>query len=169
MSTQGVKFKNKFRVVPPKNKNTLSQQLIYKHRNSFECDSIIEHFKSLPNISYLDTNNDLKTEHSYLPTGHLPLWVEEIIEIPIESIFDCIKEKHISDNYTVTLIYNEHGLRNERREIVEQYCLKSGWNFKHYSYFFGCEDQVVILFECSLLFELITRGRNKVIFITNNK
>ena len=50
LNPQGVKFKSKFRVVPPKNKNTLSQQLIYKHRNSFECDSIIEHFKSLPNI-----------------------------------------------------------------------------------------------------------------------
>ena len=71
LNPQGVKFKSKFRVVPPKNKNTLSQQLIHKHRNSFECDNIVEHFKSLPNTSYLDTNNDLKTEQSSL------MWLSE--------------------------------------------------------------------------------------------
>ena len=168
LNPQGIKFKKKFRVIPPKNKNTVSKQLIYKHRNSFECDSIVEHFKSLPNTSYLDTCNDLKAEHSSLPTGRIPLWIEEIIEIPIEIIFECIKNYLIGQE-SVTLIYNIHGLRNERRQTVEQHCVKSGWSFKHYSHFFGCEDQVIILFECSLLFELISRGRNQVIFITNNK
>ena len=169
LNPQGIKFKNKFRVVPPKNKNTLSQQLIYKHRNSFENDSIVEHFKSLPNTSYLDTNNDLKIEQSSLPTGRIPLWVEEIVEVPIETIFESIKGRHIHKQETVTLIYNEHGLRNERKQSVEKYCLENGWSLQHYSHFFGCEDQVIILFECSLLFELISRGRNQVIFITNNK
>ena len=169
LNPQGVKFKKRFKVVPPKNKNTLSQQLIYKHRNSFECDSIIEHFKGLPNTSYLDTKNDLKTDQSSLPNGRKPLWIEQIIEIPVETIFKSIKEKYIPQHEAVTLIYNEHTLRNERREIVEKYCLKNGWSFQHYSHFFGCEDQVIILFECSLLFELISRGRTQVIFITNNK
>ena len=167
LNPQGVKFKSKFRVVPPKNKNTLCQQLIHKHRNSFECDSIVEHFKSLPNTSYLDANNDLKIEQSRLPTGRMPLWVEEIIEAPIETIFECINGKYILEKETVTLIYNEHGLSNERRENLEKYCLENGWNCQHYSHFFGCEDQVIILFECSLLFELISRARTEVIFITN--
>ena len=79
LNPQGVKFKSKFKVVPPKNKNTLSQQLIYKHRNSFECESVVEHFKSLPNTSYLDTCNDFKLEKSNLPTGSTPLWFEEIL------------------------------------------------------------------------------------------
>ena len=169
LNPQGIKFKSKFRVVPPKNKNTLSQQLIHKHRNSFECDNIVEHFKSLPNTSYLDTNNDLKTEQSSLPTGRMPVWVEEIIELPIESILKFIEEKYILDHETVTLIFNEHGLRDERKENIEKYCHKNGWSFQHYSNFFGCEDQIIILFECSLLFELISRGRNQVIFITNCK
>ena len=169
LNPQGIKFRSKFRVVPPKNKNTLCKQLIQKHRNSFECDSIIEHFKGLPNTSYLDTKNDLKTDQSSLPNGRKPLWVEQIIEIPVETIFKSIKEKYIPQHEAVTLIYNEHKLRNERRENVEKYCLKNGWSFQHYSHFFGCEDQVIILFECSLLFELISRGRNAVIFITNDK
>ena len=120
LNPQGVKFKNKFRVVPPKNKNTLCQQLIHKHRNSFECDCIVEHFKSLPNTSYLDTNNDLKTEQSSLPTGRMPLWIEEIIEVPVEIIFECINGKYILEQETVTLIYNEHGLRKERRSNIEK-------------------------------------------------
>ena len=169
LNPQGVKFKSKFRVVPPKNKNTLSQQLIHKHRNNFECDCIVEHFKSLPNTSYLDTNNDLKTEQSSLPTGRMPLWVEEITEVPIETIFEHIKGKYIYDHENVTLIYNEHGLLDERREKLHKYCIKNRWSFQHYSHFFGCEDQVIILFECSLLFELISRGRTHMIFITNYK
>ena len=85
----------------------------------------------------------------------------------IETIFGSIKKEHILGHETVTLIYNKHGLRNERREKVEQFCLENGWTLHHYSHFFGCEDQVIILFECSPLFELISRGRNQVIFITN--
>ena len=169
LNPQGVKFKSKFRVVPPKSKNTLSQQLIHKHRNSFECDYIVEHFKSLPNTSYLDTNNDLKTEQTSLPTGRIPLWIEEIIEVPVENIFEYIKEKYILQHETVTLIYNVYGLTIERKENVEKCCLENEWSFQHYSHYFGCEDQVIILFECSLLFELISRGRNEVIFVTNSQ
>ena len=169
LNPQGVRFKNKFRVVPPKNKNTLSQQLTYKHRNSFECDSIVEHFKSLPNTSYLDTCYDLKMDQSSLPTGRTPLWFEEMTEIAVETIFKCIKNENSLEHETVTLLYDKYGLLNERKEKLEQFCLKNGWKFYHYSHFFGCEDQVIILFECSLLFELISRGRNQVIFITNNK
>ena len=36
LNPQGVKFKAKFKVVPPKSKNVLCKQLISKHRNSFE-------------------------------------------------------------------------------------------------------------------------------------
>ena len=169
LNPQGIKFKSKFKVIPPKHKNTLSQQLISKHRNSFECDCIVEHFKSLPNTSYLDTCNDLRLERSSLPTGRTPVWFDENFEIPVEKIFECIKQDHILQHETVTLIYNKYGLREERREAVEQFCIQNNWCFQHYSHFFGCEDQVIILFECSLLFELISRGRNQVIFITNNK
>ena len=169
LNPQGVRFKNKFRVIPPKNKNTLSQQLIYKHRNSFECDSVIEHFKSLPKTSYLDTCNDTKMEPSDLPTGRTPLWFEEMTEIDVKTIFEYIKEHHILDHETVTVLYNEHELGNDRLENLKQFCINDQWRFQHYSHFFGCEDQVIILFECSLLFELISRGRNQVIFITNVK
>ena len=169
LNPQGVRFMNKFRVTPPKNKNTLSQQLTYKHRNSFECDSVVEHFKSLPNTSYLDTCNDMKLEPTYLPMGRTPLWFEEMTEIDVQTIFDFIKDDHILDQETVTLLFNEHELGNDRRQNMELFCIKNGWQFQHYSHFFGCEDQVIILFECSLLFELISRGRNQVIFITNKK
>ena len=167
LNPQGIKFKNKFKVVAPTSKSTISQQLIYKHRNSFECDCVVEHFKSLPKTSYLDTCNDLKAEESSLPVGRTPLWIEEITEITVETILECIKKDHILADETVTLIYDKHGLRNERKENLESFCQRNGWRFYHYSHFFGCEDQVIILFECSLLFELISRGRNQVIFITN--
>ena len=111
----------------------------------------------------------MKLDRLNLPTGRTTLWFEEMNEISIEAIFGSIKNEHILEHETVTLIYNKHGLRNERKENVEQYCIQNGWNFHHGSHFFGCEAQVIILFECSLLFELISRGRTQVIMITNNK
>ena len=122
INPQGVKFKNKFKVIPPKSPNTLSQQLVNKHRNSFECDLFIEHFKSIPKTSYLDTCNDLSLQKQNLPPGRVPVWIDELEEQPVEVILELIKKDHILDHETVTLIYNEYGLCNERKENVEQYC-----------------------------------------------
>ena len=41
LNPQGIKFKSKFRIIPPTSKNTLSQQLIHKHRNSFDLWLIV--------------------------------------------------------------------------------------------------------------------------------
>ena len=166
INPQGVKFKNKFKVVPPKSPNTLSKQLIGKHRNSFECDLFVEHFKSIPKTSYLDTCNDLSLERKNLPPGRVPVWIDELEEQTVESILALIEKDHVLNHETVTLIYNKYELSTERRERVDKFCLENDWKFFHQSHYFGCEDMVIILFECDLLFELISRGRNQVVLVT---
>ena len=165
INPQGVKFNKKFKVIPPKSQNTLCQQLLNKHRNSFECDLILEHFKSIPKTSYLDTCNDLSLERQNLPSGRVPLWIDQLEEQPVETILELIKE-HLLDHESVTLIYNKNGLTDERTARVHKFCIDNEWKFHHQSHYFGCEDMVIILFECDLLFELISRGRNQVVFVT---
>ena len=129
----------------------------------------MEHFKKLPNTSYLDTCNDVKLDILSLPLGRTPVWIEETVEQPVENIMGLIKRELVFEHETVTIIYDKFNLRDERMENMNQFCENNGWQFHHYSHYFGCEDQVIVLFECSLLFELISRGRNQVIFVTNSK
>ena len=147
----------------------ISQQLVSKHRNSFECDLLVDHFKSLPNISYLDTCNDIKLDKLSLPVGREPLWIEEMKEQATNDILDLIKTDHIFDCESVTLIYDKYNLKAERQQEVEDFCHQNGWSLNHFMDYFGCEDQVIILFECNPLFELVSRGRNQIIFVTNDK
>ena len=169
LNPQGVNFKRKFQIIPPKSKDTISQQLIEKHRNSFECDLLVEHFKSLPKSSYLDNCNDIKLDKLYLPPGREPVWIEEIQEQSIEYILGILKKDHILEHETVTLIYDKFILNEERRIEVDEFCHLNKWSTIHFMDYYGCEDQAIILFEINPLFELISRGRNQIIFVTNHK
>ena len=168
LNPQGINFTNDFKIIPPPlDFKTLSQQLFGRYRNSFEGFHLLEHFKSLPNTSYLDSSNDTVLDKENLPIGRLPVWLEIIENSSDEHILEFIKSAYISGNDSVTLIFNKYELKNKRRNKVTKWCMKNGWNSKHYSYYFGCEDNVIVLFQCSMVFELISRARNQVIFVTN--
>ena len=169
LNPQGFNFKRKYKVIPPRSRNIISQQLVSKHRNSFECDLLVDHFKSLPNISYLDPCNDIHMDKSSLPSGREPLWIEELEELPSYDILNLIKKDHILEHETVTLIYDKYNLNELRQQEVEDFCHQNQWSLNHFMDYFGCEDQVIILFELNPLFELISRGRNHIIFVTNGK
>ena len=60
----------KYMVQPPCNSNTLSQQLLVRHRNCFEIALLMEHFKHTSALGgYLDPKYDLPLEKDTLPNG----------------------------------------------------------------------------------------------------
>ena len=61
---------------------------------------------------------------------------------------------------------SKYELNDERTARVHLFCTANEWKFHHQSHYFGCEDQVIILFECDLMFELISRGRNQMVLVT---
>ena len=70
----GVKDKRlsskKYMVQPPCNSNTLSQQLLVRHRNCFEIALLMEHFKHTSALGgHLDPKYDLPLEKDTLPNG----------------------------------------------------------------------------------------------------
>ena len=170
LNPQGINFMNDFKVIPPPSDfRTLSQQLFGRHRNSFEGFHLLEHFKRLPNTSYLDSSNDTVLDKENLPIGRLPVWLEIFGNSSDEQILEFIKSSYIYKHESVTLIFNKYELKDKRKNKVTKWCIKNGWNSKHYSYYFGCEDNVIVLFQCSMVFELISRARNQVIFVTNTR
>ena len=57
-------------VQPPCDSNTLSQQLLVRHRNCFEIALLMEHFKHTSALGgHLDPKYDLPLEKDTLPNG----------------------------------------------------------------------------------------------------
>ena len=72
-----IQVHQKYVVHPPCNSNTLSRQLLSRHRNCFEIALLMEHFKHTSSLgSYLDPSNDLPLEKDTLPNGRLPIWIQ---------------------------------------------------------------------------------------------
>ena len=60
----------KYMVQPPCNSNTLSQQLLVRHRNCFENALLMENFKHTSALGgHLDPKYDLPLEKDTLPNG----------------------------------------------------------------------------------------------------
>ena len=59
----------KYQVKPVCNSNTLSQQLLVRHRNCFEIAVLMEHFKHTSLHGHLDICNDALLEKETLPNG----------------------------------------------------------------------------------------------------
>ena len=59
----------KYQVKPVCNSNTLSQQLLVRHRNCFEIAVLMEHFKHTALHGHLDNSNDTLLEKETLPNG----------------------------------------------------------------------------------------------------
>ena len=48
-------------------------------------------------------------------------------------------------------------------KLAASWCRKRGWKYLNARHIYGCEAQCVVLLECLLWPELITRGRNMLI------
>ena len=63
------KCSKKYTVKPVSSSNTLSQQLLVRHRNCFEIAVLMEHFKHTSLHGHLDNSNDTLLEKETLPNG----------------------------------------------------------------------------------------------------
>ena len=77
LNPRGEDFRCTYQVIPPKDPNTLSQQLFHRHRNCYEIALLIEHFKPIfiNAFGILDSTQDI-LDKSMLPMGRLPIWIE---------------------------------------------------------------------------------------------
>ena len=56
-------------------------------------------------------------------------------------------------------------LHNQRDERAAAWCEERGWKYHHGTSIYGCEAQCVVLLDCYLYPEWITRARNFLIII----
>ena len=59
-----------------------------------------------------------------------------------------------------------YSYRDERTAV---WCEEKGWNYHSAARIYGCEAQCVVLLNCPLTAELITRARNMLIIVDNRE
>ena len=76
-------------------------------------------------------------------------------------ILEYIKSEHVVENESVTVLCKDFcsGLRTE-------WCGKNGWKCLPYSCMIGCEDQCIVAIDCVPTYELISRARNFMVFVS---
>ena len=174
LNPQGIKFKDNFVVVPPKNTNaTLSQQLLTRHRNGYEIGIFLEHLKhNLPlkhstNHSYLDSSNDSELDPSKLPNSRLPIWIQRGVDVSNEEVLELIKSDYKFPHESITLLYDiDNPLLDEN---TKEWCRINHWKYCTLLEMIGCEDQIIIILDCMPMFELISRARNQLVIVTTQK
>ena len=151
-----------FKVKAPHDKNTLSQQLKVRHRNSYEISILLEHLKHTKKRSHLDNSSDTALQAETLLRGRVPIWIERGRQVPDLQVLEHIKEACIPEHESVTLIHNKKELAHD----IKSWCEGNNWRHVNNEDIIGCEDESVVIFDDILSFENVSRGRKGIVIVS---
>ena len=103
--------------------------------------------------------DDVPVEKDWLPQGSTPIW----IDVPRKTSHVEILEKmdKLTSSRSVTVLYKP----GEEDTEAAKYCHQKNWVYKNFNWMYGCEDEVIIAFDC-LGTEIITRPLNLLVMVT---
>ena len=116
---------------------------------------------SLTFSKHLSTAADQELADDQLPAGHTPVWIEpprgatevQMLEIAVT----------MAEQYQDVIVVHD----SDEDERAAAWCEERGWRYLHSVHTRGCEAQCVVLLNCRLEFESITRGRNMLLIVDN--
>ena len=112
---------------------------------------------------HLSMAADQELADDQLPAGHTPVWIEPPGGATQVQMLERV-ETMAGQYQDVMVLYRNSGERDER---AAAWCEERGWQYHWGSNIYGCEAQCVVLLECPLLSEYLTRGRNMLIIVDN--
>ena len=104
---------------------------------------------------------DQELADDQLPAGHTPVWIEPPRGATQVQMLERV-ETMAGQYQDVMVLYYER-FEDER---AAAWCEERGWQYKKPGSIFGCEAQCVVLLNCDLQTEFLTRGRNMLIIFT---
>ena len=113
--------------------------------------------KPLP-IKHVPTAKELADDQ--LPAGHTPVWIEPPGGATEVEMLERV-ETMAGQYQDVMVLYHDSD------ERAAAWCKERGWKYHRSSNIYGCEAQCVVLLECPLATEFLTRGRNMLIIFEN--
>ena len=104
-------------------------------------------------------DNDQELPDDQLPPGQAPVWIEPPEGVTQVEMLERVEEI-IGPEYTdvMVLYYFED-------ELAAAWCKERGWQYHDAGSITGCEAKCVVLLDCGLSPEYITRGINMLIIV----
>ena len=112
-------------------------------------------------LKHLSTAADEELADDQLPAGHTPVWIEPPGGATQVQMLERV-ETMAGQYQDVMVLY--YGGGDER---AAAWCDEKGWQYHHAGHIFGCEAQCVVLLQCDLSTESLTRARNMLIILDN--
>ena len=110
---------------------------------------------------YLSMEADQELPVDQLPAGHTPVWIQppgDATQVQmLENIEKIVNE--YEDSVMVLYRFND--------ERAAAWCIQRGWDYQHEYNIYGCEARCVVLLECGVYSEFITRGINLLIILSD--
>ena len=103
--------------------------------------------------------DDKELADDQLPAGHTPVWIEPPRFATQVEMLERV-ETMAGQYQDVMVLYTTS---NKRAAV---WCEERGWKYHDADIIFGCEAQCVVLLDCYLHAELITRARNMLIIFS---
>ena len=109
----------------------------------------------------MDADEELPDDQ--LPPGLTPIWIQPPGGATQVEMLERVKEvmRVIGHETDVMVLYS--GIGNH--EVARAWCGEEGWQYHSAYTIYGCEARCVVLLECGLNPEVITRGINKLILV----
>ena len=112
-------------------------------------------------LKHLSMAADQELADDQLPAGHTPVWIEpprgatevQMLEIAVT----------MAEQYQDVMVVHD----SDEDERAAAWCEDRGWRYLHSVNTRGCEAQCVVLLNCRLDLESITRGRNMLLIVDN--
>ena len=115
---------------------------------------------------HLSTAADQELADDQLPAGHTPVWIESPSGAPQVQMLERVETETMTGDYQdVMVLYHGSLFREVRDERAAAWCEERGWLYHEARNIYGCEAQCVVLLDCDLYTEYITRGRNMLIIV----
>ena len=111
-------------------------------------------------FKHLSTAADQELADDQLPAGHTPVWIEPPRGATKVQILERVETMVGEYQDVMVLCYR-------RDERAATWCKERGWKYHSATNIYGCEAQCVVLLECVLGTEYLTRARNMLIIVSN--
>ena len=107
---------------------------------------------------HLSMAADQELADDQLPAGHTPVWIEPPSDATQVQMLERV-ETMAGKYQDVMVLYH---VSDER---AAAWCEERGWQYHDAANIYGCEAQCVVLLECDMYTEFLTRGRNMLIIL----
>ena len=116
---------------------------------------------NMSGTKHLSMAADQELPDDQLPAGHTPVWIEPPSGATQVQMLERV-ETMAGQYQDVMVLY--YGGSNER---AAAWCKERGWQYLRAGNIYGSEAQCVVLLNCDLTTEFLTRARNMLIILTN--